>query len=248
MVEWEPLFEGLEHNSSGQSDIQPEEESGPSYAEPAGWEEASQVENVSPMVAEEEKDRLPLENSMRHYQYKGSFILTSVKSGLMIINQQRAHVRILFDRYMAQIENRKNASQRMLFPDMVHFSPSEVPVLEEFMDDLNALGFELSSLGGGTYAINGIPAGIEGLNPEKLVTDMVHTAIEKGCKVKEEVQSMLALSLAKAAAIVPGQILTDEEMNRLVDDLFAVSTPNYTPDGKTVLAVLKEEDLEKMFK
>lgn len=247
-VEWEPLFEGLEHNSSGQSDIQPEEESGPSYAEPAGWEEVPQVENVSPMVAEEEKDRLPLENSMRHYQYKASFILTSVKSGLMIINQQRAHVRILFDRYMAQIENRKNASQRMLFPDMVHFSPSEVPVLEEFMDDLNALGFELSSLGGGTYAINGIPAGIEGLNPEKLVTDMVHTAIEKGCKVKEEVQSMLALSLAKAAAIVPGQILTDEEMNRLVDDLFAVSTPNYTPDGKTVLAVLKEEDLEKMFK
>lgn len=66
--------------------------------------------------------------------------------------------------------------------------------------------------------------------------------------MKEEVQNMLALSLAKAAAIVPGQILTDEEMNRLVDDLFAVSTPNYTPDGKTVLAVLKEEDLEKMFK
>ena len=119
----------------------------------------------------------------------------------MIINQQRAHIRILFDRYMAQIENRKNASQRMLFPDMVHFSPSEVPVLEEFMDDLNALGFDLSSLGGGTYSINGIPAGIEGLNPEKLVTDMVQTAIEKGCKVKEEVQSMLALSLAKAAAI-----------------------------------------------
>ena len=165
----------------------------------------------------------------------------------MIINQQRAHIRILFDRYMAQIENRKNASQRMLFPDMVHFSPSEVPVLEEFMDDLNALGFDLSSLGGGTYSINGIPAGIEGLNPEKLVTDMVQTAIEKGCKVKEEVQSMLALSLAKAAAIVPGQVLTDEEMNRLVDDLFAVSTPNYTPDGKTVLAVLKEDDLEKMF-
>ena len=135
----------------------------------------------------------------------------------------------------------------MLFPDMVHFSPSEVPVLEEFMDDLNALGFDLSSLGGGTYSINGIPAGIEGLNPEKLVTDMVQTAIEKGCKVKEEVQSMLALSLAKAAAIVPGQVLTDEEMNRLVDDLFAVSTPNYTPDGKTVLAVLKEDDLEKMF-
>ena len=83
---------------------------------------------------------------------------------------------------MAQIENRKNASQRMLFPDMVHFSPSEVPVLEEFMDDLNALGFDLSSLGGGTYSINGIPAGIEGLNPEKLVTDMVQTGEGRSTK------------------------------------------------------------------
>mgnify|MGYP000812828144 CR=1 FL=1 len=106
----------------------------------------------------------------------------------------------------------------------------------------------MSSLGGGSYAINGVPAGIEGLNPETLVTNMVQTAIEKGCKVKEEVQSMLALSLAKAAAIVAGQVLTNEEMNSLVDGLFAVSTPNYTPDGKTVLSVLKEDDLEKLFK
>ena len=246
-VEWEPLFEGLERTSS-ESDIQPEEEVRPFFPESTDWGQTSQEDAVVPSFSGEENEKQPQENSMRHYQYKGSYILTSVKSGLMIINQQRAHIRILFDRYMAQIENRKNASQRMLFPDMVHFSPSEVPVLEEFMDDLNALGFDLSSLGGGTYSINGIPAGIEGLNPEKLVTDMVQTAIEKGCKVKEEVQSMLALSLAKAAAIVPGQVLTDEEMNRLVDDLFAVSTPNYTPDGKTVLAVLKEDDLEKMFK
>ena len=273
-VEWEPLFEGLERTSS-EPDIQPEEEVRPFFPESTDWGQTSQEDAVVPSFSGEENEKQPQENSMgqtsqedavvpscsgeenekqpqensmRHYQYKGSYILTSVKSGLMIINQQRAHIRILFDRYMAQIENRKTASQRMLFPDMVHFSPSEVPVLEEFMDDLNALGFDLSSLGGGTYSINGIPAGIEGLNPEKLVTDMVQTAIEKGCKVKEEVQSMLALSLAKAAAIVPGQVLTDEEMNRLVDDLFAVSTPNYTPDGKTVLAVLKEDDLEKMFK
>lgn len=152
----------------------------------------------------------------------------------MIIDQQAVlHIRILYDQYMNQIANRRNVSQRMLFPDMVHFSPAEIPVLEEIMDDLTALGFELSNLGGGSYAINGIPAGIEGLNPETLVTNMVQTAIEKGCKVKEEVQSMLALSLAKAAAIVPGQVLTNEEMNNLVDELFAVSTPNYTPDGKS---------------
>ena len=188
------------------------------------------------------------ENTTQHYQYKGSYILTSVKSGLMIINQQRAHVRILYDRYMHQIADSRHVSQRLLFPEMVHFSASEVPVLEEIKDDLEALGFDLSSLGGGSYAINGVPAGIEGLSPERLVTDLVQTAIEKGVHVKEEVQSVLALSLAKASAIVPGQVLTSEEMNNLVDGLFAVSTPNYTPDGKIVLAVVKEEEIEKLFK
>jgi DNA mismatch repair protein MutL len=116
------------------------------------------------------------------------------------------------------------------------------------MDDLSYLGFELTDLGGGSYAINGVPAGIEGLQPTELVQNMVHTALEKGCKVKEEVQSMLALSLAKAAAIVQGQVLSNEEMCHLVDGLLTSSSPNYTPDGKTALAVIKEDELEKLFK
>ena len=136
----------------------------------------------------------------------------------------------------------------MLFPDIVQFPVSEVPVLQEIMEDLSYLGFELTDLGGGSYAINGIPSGISGLNPVELIQSMVHTAMEKGGKVKEEVQSNLALTLAKAAAIVPGQVLTNEEMNGLVDGLFAVATPNYTPDGKTVLSVLQEDELEKLFK
>jgi DNA mismatch repair protein MutL len=136
----------------------------------------------------------------------------------------------------------------MLFPDIVQFSASEVPVLQSIMDDLSYLGFELTDLGGGSYAINGVPGGIEGLRPTELVQNMVHTAIEKGCKVKEEVQSMLALSLAKAAAIVQGQVLSNEEMNHLVDGLLTSASPNYTPDGKTALVVIQEDELEKLFK
>ena len=76
---------------------------------------------------------------------------------------------------------------------------------------------------------------------------MVHTALEKGSDVKEEAQSMLALTLARAAAIVYGQVLSNEEMSALVDSLFACETPNYTPDGRTVLATLKEEEIERLF-
>ena len=86
------------------------------------------------------------------------------------------------------------------------------------------------------------------MNPIELIQSMVHTAMEKGGKVKEEVQGILALTLAKAAAIVPGQVLTNEEMTSLVDGLFAVATPNYTPEGKTVLSVIQEDELEKLFK
>lgn len=240
--DWEQLYEGLEHHSSAQH-IQK------SYPDDGDYFTAASVDQpVTPTLYDHSEEAAMGEKSSQHYQFKGRFILTSVKSGLMIIDQQRAHIRILYDQYLEQITRRQGASQGMLFPDIVQFPVSEVPVLQEIMEDLSYLGFELTDLGGGSYAINGIPSGIEGLNPVELIQSMVHTAMEKGGKVKEEVQSNLALTLAKAAAIVPGQVLTNEEMNGLVDGLFAVATPNYTPDGKTVLSVLQEDELEKLFK
>lgn len=240
--DWEQLYEGLEHHSSAQH-IQK------SYPDDGDYFTAASMEQpVTPTLYDHSEEAAMGEKSSQHYQFKGRFILTSVKSGLMIIDQQRAHIRILYDQYLEQITRRQGASQGMLFPDIVQFPVSEVPVLQEIMEDLSYLGFELTDLGGGSYAINGIPSGIEGLNPVELIQSMVHTAMEKEGKVKEEVQSNLALTLAKAAAIVPGQVLTNEEMNGLVDGLFAVATPNYTPDGKTVLSVLQEDELEKLFK
>ena len=240
--DWEQLYEGLEHHSSAQH-IQK------SYPDDGDYFTAASMEQpVTPTLYDHSEEAAMGEKSSQHYQFKGRFILTSVKSGLMIIDQQRAHIRILYDQYLEQITRRQGASHGMLFPDIVQFPVSEVPVLQEIMEDLSYLGFELTDLGGGSYAINGIPSGIEGLNPVELIQSMVHTAMEKGGKVKEEVQSNLALTLAKAAAIVPGQVLTNEEMNGLVDGLFAVATPNYTPDGKTVLSVLQEDELEKLFK
>ena len=238
---WEHFYEGLERQTGNAvADVYPEE------AMPV--EEYTSAEASLPFYGQTGEATPVAETSSQHYQYKGRYILTSVKSGLMVIDQQRAHIRVLYDRYLEQISSRQGASQGMLFPDIVQFSASEIPVLQEIMEDLSFLGFELTDLGGGSYAINGVPAGIEGLQPVKLVQDMLQTAIEKGCKVKEEVQSILALSLAKATAIVPGQVLSAEEMNHLVDDFLTSTSPNYTPDGKVALAVIKEDELEKLFK
>ena len=228
--DWEQLYAGVARASKmnePEADLLPDEE-----------------ELVTASLVPEE----PLvERGAQHFQLKGRFILTSVKSGLMLIDQHRAHVRVLFDRYMEQIRTRKGVSQGVLFPEVVELTPAETVVLDALADDLAAVGFDLSPLGGGSYAINRVPAGIEGLSPVDLIKNMVHTAQEKGADVREEVQSILALTLARSAAIVYGQVLSEEEMANLVDSLFASPTPGYTPDGRTVLVTVKEEEIEKRF-
>ncbi|MBP1614507.1 MAG: mismatch repair protein mutL [Bacteroidetes bacterium] len=241
-VNWEGLYGGLE-KASKVNDMQPdlEEEIAPDFSISnkglKGNAFSSFYENES-----------IVERSAQHMQFKGRFILTSVKSGLMIIDQHRAHIRVLYDRYISQIAQRKGVSQGVLFPEILQIPASEATVLEHIMEDLSAVGFDLSNLGGGSYAINGIPAGIEGLDPVQLVKNMLHTAMEKGNDVKEEVQNILALILARAAAIVYGQVLNNEEMVNLVDNLFACSTPNYTPDGFVILNTIKGEEIDKLFK
>ena len=238
-VEWDALYEGLEKvNHESKMNFTPDSE------EPFASAESELVTSSMPMYGEEHG----IEKGTHHYQFKGRFIVTSVKSGLMLIDQHRAHVRVLFEQYLQQITQRQGVSQGVLFPEIMQLPASEVAVLQDIMDDLAAVGFDLSDLGGGSYAINGIPSGIEGLNPVELIQSMLHSAMEKGKDVKEEIHNTLALTLAKAAAIVYGQVLTNEEMVNLVDSLFGCPTPNFTPDGKTVLTVISEDEIERLFK
>ncbi|MBQ9678026.1 MAG: DNA mismatch repair endonuclease MutL [Prevotella sp.] len=186
------------------------------------------------------------EKSPVHYQYKGRYIMTAVKSGLMIIDQYRADVRIRYERYLSQLEAQAVNSQRMLFPEVVRFSPSDAVVLEKILPELQGMGFELSDLGQYSYAIQAIPAGLEGLNYVQLVHDMVSDAIEKGAGNLHDIHSSLALSLARHAAIPQGQILSNEEMESIVNELFACSNVNYTPDGKAILCILPQKEIEQL--
>ncbi len=230
---WDELYKGLEK----QEDFSPE------------WTDGgnSQIEDIDSLYKgtdEQAKEELSVQN----FQYKGKYIMTSVRSGLMIIDQHRAHIRILYDRYMSQIKQQKGVSQGLLFPEMVQIPVADVPIMQSILDDMLSLGFDLTDLGGGSYSISGIPTGIEGLDVPTLIQDMLRTATEKSGKVKEEVQHTLALTMAKSAAIVVGQVLSNEEMQNLVEQLLTTSTPNYTPDGNPVLYVLKDDDIGKFFK
>ena len=187
------------------------------------------------------------EKSPVHYQYKGKYLMTAVKSGLMIVDQHRADLRILYERYMEQQRSHTSVVQKLLFPEMVQFSASEAVMLDKILPDLMNIGFDVSDLGGHNYAINGVPAGIEGLDPVALLQRMVSDAIERGRAVQEEISSSIALSLARSAAIPYGQVLSNEEMENLMNELFACSNVNYTPDGKTILYILPQDDIDESF-
>lgn len=221
---WEDLYEGL-------SDTPQDEE--PDLFESFQTEESGQTNIIA-------------EKSPTHYQYKGKYIMTAVKSGLMIIDQHRAHVRVLYEQYLAQLAAHENHSQKVLFPEVVQFPASDDVILNKLLPQVKAFGFELEDLGRGSYAVNAVPAGLDGLNPVSLIRDMVEAAKESGASAIDEINKSLALSMARAAAIPVGQVLGNDEMEGLVNNLFGCSNVNYTPDGKNVLCILQQREIEQL--
>ena len=188
------------------------------------------------------------EKSPEHYQYKGRYVMTAVKSGLMIIDQHRADVRICYERYMEQLRRHTASTQKLLFPEMLQFAPSDSVLMERFLPDLQTIGFDISNLGGGSFAVNGIPTSVEGYDPLAILRNIATDAAEKGSSATaDELHSMLALSMARHTAIDYGQVLNNDEMERLVNELFACSNANYTPDGRPILTILPQTDIELRF-
>ena len=174
--------------------------------------------------------------------------MTAVKSGLMIIDQHRAHIRILFEQYQKSISQQKAASQQMLFPAMIELTPAEEAILPELMDELSYSGFDLSNLGGGSYSVNGIPASMEGVDCVTLLKEILDKALDTECKAQEDICNMIAFSLASAQAIPAGKMLSIEEMDHLLASLFLCTDINLTPDGKTILTLLSDDELESRFR
>ncbi len=226
---WENLYNGLKSQRSQETELFTSK-----MTQPSTDIDESPVENV---IAEK---------SPAHYQYKGCYIMTAVKSGLMIVDQHRAHVRILYDKYLEQMKDREVPSQKVLFPETIHLSATEDITLNKIEPEMVKLGFEITALGGASYAINAIPAGIEGLNVVELVHDIIVSAQEKTGDITQETNSALALTLARNAAIPFGQVLSNDEMENIFNSLFASSNPNYTPDGKNILCILKQSEIEHL--
>lgn len=166
----------------------------------------------------------------------------------MLVDQHRAHVCILFDKYLSQLEKRQGMSQHELFPEVIDIAPSDVPILESINDELSALGFEIDNLGGGSFAINGRPASLEhSIDLAGLINQMIDVARNQVHKLSDELNRQLALKMAQAQSIGYGKTLNAEEMLQLVESLFALPDHTFTPDGRRVVVQMNQRELEKLF-
>ena len=182
------------------------------------------------------------------FQYKNRYILTALKSGLAMIDQHRAHVRILYDRYVRNVREHTAVSQKLLFPELVELTPTEVALLPSLLDGLHRLGFELSAMGGNSYSVTAVPSGLRDVKASELLKEIVDGAADSVDAVGDKMAEALALSLARSAAIRPGRSLTTEEMEEMVATLFSTESNRITPDGKPVLIILTDDELATRFR
>jgi DNA mismatch repair protein MutL len=182
-------------------------------------------------------------------QLHNRYIISQIKSGLMLIDQQAAHERILYERFIVHLEDRKGASQQSLFPQTVTLSPNDYELAKSLLDDIKSLGFEVREFGKNTLVIEGIPVdlGSANLNETQLFEHLIEGFKNSQQELKLDKRDALARSMARNSAIKSGVSLEQEEMNMLIEQLFACKTPNFSISGKPIIQTIGLTELDKKF-
>ena len=212
----------------------------------ANWEKlytALEKENENPEQFEKIK-----ESQRKFFQVKNKYFVCPVKSGFMLIDQKRAHERVLYERFLDCLSNNRAISQVDMFPVTAELNPADYFILKEIEGDLKLLGFSIRYSGKNKITIDGRPADNDSSNPiemlEILLQDFKNSQAEPSASAKEKI----AAGMACASAIQYGKVLSQGEMEDLFDTLFACQAPNYSPKGKPVISIITLEEIDKRFK
>ena len=219
-----------------------------SWPEPAsrpGQPDRRAAPEVEDFQAEPEKNLLSPNNKAMQIHQK--YLLVPVKSGIMIVDQQAAQERILFEKFMGALERQTGLSQALLFPEVVQFSPSDVAIVQELTLEFRALGFVYSEFGKNTIMVNGIPAEVPPSREKELFEGLIAQYQQDRGNLVLDKKETIARAMAKRVATRLVSRMTDLEINALVDKLFATQVPNYTPSGQKTLVMMELNQLEALF-
>lgn len=185
-----------------------------------------------------------VENKNLYLQLQQSYIVTTVKSGLLIVDQNLAHKRVLYEKYLKEIENSTEASQQELFPQHITLNQNDASLLKEINPDLEKIGFRIQQMSANTFVINGTPADSKNKDSVALVEKILESYKTNLVDLKLDKKLNIARTLASQLAIKSGQSMTPTEMQDLIDRLFACAVSEVSPDGKKIYTILNVNDLK----
>ncbi|MGV3510261.1 MAG: DNA mismatch repair endonuclease MutL [Sphingobacteriaceae bacterium] len=196
----------------------------------------------------DEEKPLPKHGEKHLFQLHNRFIISQIKSGFMLVDQQAAHERILYERFLLQLETHQGASQQSLFPQTVTLGAVDFELVKELLPDIQALGFQVREFGKNTFIVEGIPADIgSNISEVEMLEHLIEGFKNNFSLLKLDKRDNLARTLARNAAIKPGLSLSQAEMNNLIDQLFACESPNISLQGKPVIITFTLEELIQKF-
>lgn len=180
-------------------------------------------------------------------QLMGRFVVNEIEDGLLLIEQHRAHFRVLYDRFMLLLQNQKANSQQLLFAEEMNLDSQEALVFSKLIDDLEWIGFRTKEIDKNHYLIEGIPTMVPVSMAISVLRELIDEVDENGLDIKENIQNQIAITLSKRISIRLGQRLSLEEMQNLYDDLFSCENYQYSPDGKRIIHTLTRTELNRLF-
>ena len=217
----------------------------PAAKSSSGSSIASSTEGETVSLYSEKKLQVSDESPLQ--QMHSTYILVQNDVGFLVIHQQNAHERILYERFIKAVAGKPIAIQQSLFPQTMELASADVAVLNELLPDLHYLGYHLEPFGNNTFVVQGTPADVEQGNEKAAIEKMLEQYKHFSSDLKFSKREKLLRSLSWQQAIKPGKALTQKEMKLIVQDLFICTTPNITPNGKPTYTVFKKQELDRMF-
>lgn len=210
---------------------------------PVGWEKLYQESHTS------EDQELPMQkwDPAQYLQIKNTYILTPVKSGIMLIHQSRAYERILYEEFMEETRMPGLVGQKSLFPVTLELGSVDYKMMEELLPTLQEFGFELEPFGGQSVIIRAFPEMLADLDPRSVIERFIEELRAETPDLKSHLMEKMAAKMARVASQFHQKPLAEEEQRFLVDRLFACNQPQQTPNGKPVLTILQMNEIEKRF-
>ncbi len=202
------------------------------------------------VISPDWETREPEENGQRKFfQLHATYILTPVKSGMMVIDQQRAHERILFEHFSRNIASKKTHSQQLLFPEQINLTENEAEILKEIIEVIKGCGFSIKDLDDNNFEIDAIPSGLpESQSLQQVMEGIIENVHANRHEFSQDMYGHVLRTMAKRMAVKRGKALTEEEMSSIANNLFACEMPQYSPTGKIILQIISHRELSERFK